>query len=46
MQGLWMLRHQDGKQILVRYESELLPNLTIEMRLEPIEVNGQVAGNR
>jgi PAS domain S-box-containing protein len=46
MQGLWMLRRHDGTQILVRYESELLPNLTIEMRLEPIEVNGQVTGNR
>jgi PAS domain S-box-containing protein len=38
MQGLWMFRHHDGTQILVRHESELLPNLTIEMRLEPIEV--------
>jgi hypothetical protein len=46
MQGLWMFRHRDGSQILVRHESELLPDLTIEMRLEPIEVNDQVGGNR
>ncbi len=35
-QGLWMLLDRQGTQILVRYESELLPDMSIEMRMEPI----------
>jgi hypothetical protein len=35
-QGLWMLLHRQGTQILVRYECELLPDMSIEMRVEPI----------
>ena len=36
MQGLWLLVHRQGTRILVRYESQLLPELLIEMRVEPI----------
>jgi hypothetical protein len=35
-QGLWMLLHREDAQILARYESELLPDMSIEMRMEPI----------
>jgi len=31
-----MLLHRQGTHILVRYESELLPDMSIEMRMEPI----------
>ena len=36
MQGLWLLVHRQGTRILVRYESQLLPELLIEMRVDPI----------
>jgi len=39
-QGLWMLLHRQGTQILVRYECELLPDMSIEMRMEPIAGGG------
>jgi PAS domain-containing protein len=36
MQGLWLLVHRQGTRILVRHESQLLPELLIEMRMDPI----------
>lgn len=44
MQGLWMFLHRNGSCILVRHESELLPNLSIQMRLEPIKLSEVMAG--
>jgi hypothetical protein len=38
MQGLWLFVHRQGTRILVRYESQLLPELLIEMRIDPIGV--------
>lgn len=37
MQGLWMFLHRNGTWILVRHESELLPNLSIQMCVEPLK---------
>jgi PAS domain-containing protein len=37
MQGLWIFLHKTGTWILVRHESELFPNLSIQMSLEPIK---------
>ena len=37
MQGLWMFLHKNGSWILVRHDSELFPNLSIQMSLEPIK---------
>jgi|ERR1700730_5020534 len=36
MQGLWLFVHREGTRILVRYESQLLDELLIEMRVDPI----------
>jgi PAS domain-containing protein len=36
MQGLWLLVHRQGTRILVRHESQLLPELLIEMRMDPV----------
>jgi hypothetical protein len=43
IQGLWMFLHKNGTWILVRHESEPLPNLSIQMRLEPIKLFEAVA---
>ena len=44
MQGLWIFLHRSSTWILVRHESELLPNLSIQMRLEPIKLSEAIAG--
>lgn len=44
MQGLWMFLHRKGTWILCRHESVLLPNLSIEMHLEPIKLFDLVVG--
>lgn len=44
MQGLWMFLHRSGAWILVRHESELLPNLSIQMRVEHLKSFEAVAG--
>jgi hypothetical protein len=35
--GLWMFVNRQGKRILVRYRFELLSDMSIEMRFEPID---------
>jgi hypothetical protein len=44
MQGLWMFLRKNGTSILVCHESELLPNLSIQMRVEPITLFEAIAG--
>ena len=45
MQGLWIFLHRNRTWILVRYESELLPNLSIQMRVEPLKLSEAMPGN-
>jgi PAS domain-containing protein len=44
IQGLWMFLHKNSTWILVRHESELLPNLSIQMRLEPLKLYEAMTG--
>lgn len=44
MQGLWIFLHRNASWLLMSHESELLPNLSIQMRFEPIKLFEAVTG--